>query len=79
MAKNKTKTVNIVFLIVIVCLAVACAIHTALTYISIANTPSTGAPASVAFFLTIPYAVSMIVVGGIWLVVGRIVGKKIKK
>ena len=63
------KKVNLSFLVVELLVLLACAVHIGIAYYNIAHDLSTSAPASVAFFLLIPYAIAAVVVGIVWLVV----------
>ena len=69
---------NLIFIVIILCLAVACIVHTTVSYVSIANDEMTSAPPEVAFFLIIPYAFFMLISAICWLITVRIY-KKHKK
>ena len=59
---KKTKIIlTVIIIALIVALIVACIVHVAAAYKSIANDAFTSAPASVAFFLIIPYALSVLI------------------
>lgn len=66
------------FLSVIIILFLATVIHVAATYVRIANDPYTSAPANVAFFLLIPYAIAVAVCLAVWAIANKIVNNKNK-
>ena len=72
------KTLKYVFLSVIIVLLLATVIHVAVEYVHIANDPYTSAPASVAFFLLIPYALAVAVCGAAWAIADKIIDNKNK-
>ena len=73
------KTLKYVFLSVIIGLLLAAVIHVAVEYVRIANDNYTSAPASVAFFLLIPYCIAAAVCCAAWAVVNKIVSNKNKR
>ena len=72
------KSLKYVFVSVIIILLLAAAIHVAATYVRIANDPYTSAPANVAFFLLIPYAIAVAVGLTAWAIANVIVNNKNK-
>ena len=74
----RLKTVNLLFIILISCLTVACVVHTAISYVSIANDQMTSAPPRVAFFLMIPYGFFLLILAIAWLIIARIYKKRNK-
>lgn len=73
------KTLKYIFLSVIIVLLLAAVIHVAVLYVRIANDPYTGAPADVALFLLIPYAIAVAVCLAAWAIANKIVSNKIKR
>lgn len=65
------KKINVIFAVITALIALACIVHTAIRYYQIANDQMTSAPASVAFFLIIPYAIALIVNLVVWFLVRK--------
>ena len=59
---------NLLFLISILLVLLACAINIGIAYYNIAHTPYTSAPAWVAFVLIVPYGLGALGLGIIWLI-----------
>lgn len=55
------KKTKIILTAIIVAIIVACVIHISVAYVNIAHDMQTSAPASVAFFLIIPYALAALI------------------
>lgn len=72
------KTLKYIFISVIIVLLAATVVHVAVAYVHIANDPYASAPASVAFFLLIPYAIAVAVCLAAWAIADKIVSNKNK-
>lgn len=68
-----------IFLIIILLLAAAGIVHTAIVYVSILNSVGTSFPLETAFLFLIPYAIAIALVGLIWLIVYAILRKNTKR
>lgn len=68
-----------IFLMIILLLAAAGIVHTAIVYVSILNSAGTGFPVEAAFLFLIPYAIAIALVGLIWLIVYAFLRKNAKR
>ena len=73
------KTLKYVFLSVIIALLLAMIVHIVVEYVHIANSPYTSVPATVAFFLIIPYSIAVAICGAAWAIANKIVANKNKQ
>ena len=72
------KKVNLIFIVLISCLMIACIVHTTISYITIANDQMTSAPPRVAFFLIIPYGFFALILAIGWLITVHVLKKRNK-